>query len=212
MIVFVVAPNCTNNKFKQWRQQSSYHRWPCLFNFATVAPSFHICCCCCSTGAAIVPIGRQLLVSAFVFAVSFSSTWPTNRLQIERKHGTSYAPAMPNRPSRSLAPLLPPHPYQPGMPTCNLRQRRRHCSMTMARPVSASFVVWGQSPFCRCASVLRFIFFPPILLLFFLSHSISLYLPLSQKMHVYLSLFLLVPRPDFIVVPNFSRASPFDLR
>lgn len=71
----------------------------CLI-FATAAPSFPVCCCywfhccfyCCSTGAAIASIGRQLLVSAFVFAVSFSSTWPANRLQIERKHGTSYAP------------------------------------------------------------------------------------------------------------------------
>jgi len=42
--------------------------------------------------AAIVPIGRQLFVSAFVFRPGFSSTWAANRLQIERKLATSYAP------------------------------------------------------------------------------------------------------------------------
>lgn len=67
--------HCTNNKFKQWPPKEP-HRWPCLFNFC------HHCvfiAACCSVSDAIVPIGRQLFVSAFVFAVSFSSNYLANK-------------------------------------------------------------------------------------------------------------------------------------
>lgn len=92
---------------------------------------------------------------------AFSSTWPANRLQIERKPATSYALAMPNRTAK---PALAP-PYRPG--PCPLAISGRVGGIVPCpwlRPVSASFVVRGQPPFCRCASVLRFTFFFFILL------------------------------------------------
>jgi len=59
--------------------------------------------------AAIVPIGRQLFVSAFVFRPGFSSTWAANRLQIERKLATSYAPLV----GRPAAHFLRPSTHHP---------------------------------------------------------------------------------------------------
>lgn len=161
--------HCTNNKFKQWPPMEP-HRWPCLFNF----------CHHCVFMAAAQP-AMQLFQSAancsfpllFLQSAFLLTTWPTNRLQIERKPAASYAPAsaLPSparriqKPETSLPLSLAQHcsPVQPGQPTCNLRQRRRHCSMSMAQPVSASFVVreGGSRPFVAALPfyVLRFTFF-----------------------------------------------------
>lgn len=160
MIVFVVARTVPIISSNNGRQRSHIVGHVCLI-FATIASSLLLA----------ARLAMQLFQSAancsfpllFLQSAFLLTTWPTNRLQIERKPATSYAPALlcsalPGSP-KSLLPsaITPcPLPVQLGQPTCNLRQRRRHCSMSMAQPVSASFVVRGQPPFCRCASVLRF--------------------------------------------------------
>jgi len=108
--------------------------------------------------AAIVPIGRQLFVSAFVFRPGFSSTWAANRLQIERKLATSYAPLV----GRPAAHFLRPSTHHPrsspgqgrggGIVPC--RDSFGFPSIFCCPPEGGGMGV-GRAPvppFCRCAS------------------------------------------------------------
>jgi len=89
--------------------------------------------------AAIVPIGRQLFVSAFVFRPGFSSTWAANRLQIERKLATSYAPLV----GRPAAHFLRPSAHQPPPPVHLLAKAEAEALFHVVTPSAfpASFVV-----------------------------------------------------------------------
>lgn len=77
MIVFVVARTVPIISSNNGRQRSHIVGHVCLI-FATIE-SFLLLAACCSVGDAIVSIGRQLFVSAFVFAVSFSSNYLANK-------------------------------------------------------------------------------------------------------------------------------------
>lgn len=148
MIVFVVARTVPIISSNNGRQRSHIVGHVCLI-FATIASSLLLAARSAMQlfqSAANCSFPLLFLLSAFLL-----TTWPTNRLQIERKTATSYAPALPSPARQPQKPpplchhslLLAASPVQLGQPTCNLRQRRRHCSMSMAQPVSASFVVWG---------------------------------------------------------------------
>lgn len=125
--------------------------------------------------AAIVPIGRQLLVSAFVFRSGFSSTWAANRLQIERKLATSYAPLVgPIVTIPGKAHFLSPPTSRPPASAHLLSKAESEALFHVVTPsaIPASFVVFHREwqgwnggrapvpPFCRCASAnLFFLFF-----------------------------------------------------
>lgn len=92
MIVFVVARTVPIISSNNGRQRSHIVGHVCLI-FATIASSLLLA----------ARLAMQLFQSAancsfpllFLQSAFLLTTWPTNRLQIERKPATSYAPALP---------------------------------------------------------------------------------------------------------------------
>lgn len=106
MIVFVVARTVPIISSNNGRQRSHIVGHVCLI-FATIASSLLLAARSAMQlfqSAANCSFPLLFLQSAFLL-----TTWPTNRLQIERKPATSYAPALPSAASSSL-PSLPATP------------------------------------------------------------------------------------------------------
>lgn len=185
--------HCTNNKFKQWPPKEP-HRWPCLFNFCHHCVFF---AACCSVSDAIVPIGRQLFVSAFVFAVSFSSNYLAN------KQASNWTEDGNELCSSSAQPC-------PATPKASSSLPSLPATRRLARSTGPAYL---QSP---AASEALFHVHGSARFSIFCCLGVAALLSLRFRFTFYAlrSLFAPVPVPgqDFVVAPNFSCASPFDLR